>query len=232
MLRLLIILLAVIPAIAGAQSGKGRTCRILFLGAPAGAPEKVHLFDGEASQEVELPQMNLSPVYDLPKGPRVLRLMPNAPASPEEVDPAAPKIQIRENVTDFYLIVSVDPDNKVLPVKMKVIDADSSKFKRGQQLWYNLTPFKVGGVLGSQKLVMDPNSRKVVKAPANGNEDYNVKLSYLKPGDERVFPLCETQWRHDPTARALQFVVTQGGSTTPRVLGFEDHRTAKKEDDQ
>lgn len=224
MLRLACILLAIVPALANAQPKGGRTCRILFLGAPDNAPEKLQLYDGSAAQEVELPQMNLSPVYKLPAGPLVIRLLTTAPAKPEDVAPDAPKATVAESVTDFFLLVTSDPANKTVPVKMQVIDADSSKFKRGEMLWFNLTGNSVGGKVGSEQLAMAANSRTILKSPASGSEDYVVNLSYRMPGDERLHPLCETKWLHDTRSRTLLFVVNQPGSRTPRVLGFPDYR--------
>lgn len=225
-MRYLFSLLLIVPTLAAAQSKGARTCRILFLGAPDDAPEKLQLFDGAASQEVELPQMNLSPIYKLPTGPLVVRLLATAPAKPAEVSPDAPKATVAESVADFYLLVSSDPANKLVPVKLQVIDADAAKFKRGEMLWFNLTANSIGGQVGSEQLAMAANSRTIVKPPAAENEDFNVNLSFRMPGDERLHPLCETKWLHDTRSRKLFFVVSQAGSRIPRVLGFPDYRDA------
>jgi hypothetical protein len=224
------ILLALVPAAGRAEPAGERTCRILFLGAPDNAPEKLHLFDGKFSREVELPQMNLSPVYKLPAGPLVVRLMANAPAKPEEVDPGAPKAPVAETIKDFFLLVTPDPANKTVPVKLQVIDGDASKFGKGEMMWYNLTPYSIGGKVGSEQLAMAANSKANLKPPAATNEDYAVSLAYRKAGDKRPYPLCETKWLHDPKTRTLLFVIVQPGSTTPRVLGFPDHRSAGEAD--
>lgn len=231
-MRHLLCLLLLVPALAHAAPKGPRTCRILFLGAPADAPEKLLLFDGAAAQEVELPQMNLSPVYHLPAGALVLRMLTTAPAKPELVSPDAPKAPVADGVNDIYLLVSSDPANKVAPVKIQIIDVDSTKFKRGEMLWFNLTPNSVGGQLGSEQLAMTPNSRAIIKPPASGNTDYQVNLSFRMPGNERLYPLCETKWQHDTRSRTLFFVVAQEGDRTPRVLGFPDYRdeAAKKDD--
>jgi len=227
-MRLITCLLFCLFALAPVQSTGARTCRILFLGAPAGAPEKLQLFDGTATQEVELPKMNLSPVYKLPAGPLVIRLLESPPATPEEVNQDAPKVAVAEDVTDFYLLVSSDPSNKVVPVKMQVIDANTSKFRKGQMLWFNLTENRVGGQVGTEKLVMDANSKTILDAPAAGNDDFLVNLSFRMPGNEQLYPLCETKWLHDPRSRSVHFVITQEGGRTPRILGFPDYREEEK----
>ncbi|MEY3896361.1 MAG: hypothetical protein RLZZ214_1881 [Verrucomicrobiota bacterium] len=133
-MRSILILLCLIPTLVTAQTKGARTCRILFLGAPAGSPEKLHLFDGTASQEVELPQMNLSPIYKLPAGAITLALLPASASKPQEVSLDAPKASVAETLTDIYLLVTSDSSNKIAPVKFQVIDVNSIKFRKGQML--------------------------------------------------------------------------------------------------
>ena len=231
-MRRLLCLLCLLPALAAAESKGPRTCRILFLAAPPDAPEKLHLFDGTASQAVELPRMNLSPVYKLPGGPLVIRMLPAPAAKPEDVNPAAPAATLAESVTDFYLLVSSDPTNKIVPVKLQVIDVNVANFRQGEMLWFNLTANSVGGKLGSEQLAMPPNSKAIVKSPATKNEDYEVNLTYRMPGNERLYPLCETKWLHDTRSRTLFFVISQADNRTPRVLGFPDYREAPEKTDK
>ena len=223
-MRLLLCLLILFPSLAIAESKGPRTCRIVFLGAPADAPEKLFLFDGQASQEVELPRMNLSPVYHLPAGPLAIRMLPAPPTTPEEVSADAPGATLAESVSDFYLLVSSDLSNKIAPVKLQVIDVNPANFKKGEMLWFNLTANNVGGQLGSQQLSMAPRSRAIVKSPTSASEDYNVNLSFRMPGNDQLYPLCETKWQHDIRSRRLIFVINQDGNRTPRVLGFPDYR--------
>lgn len=231
-MRFLIFLLCSLPVLASAQSGTKRTCRILFLGAPADAPTTLVLFDGTGSRPVELPRMSLSPVYDLPPGDLVLRMLREAPEKPELVNPAAPKVALGAAISDFYLLVSSDTENKVAPVRLQVINASPKDFKPGEMLWFNLTPNMVGGKVGSENLAMMPNSRVILKSPASGTEDYPVNLTYKMPDNDRLYPLCETKWVNDPRTRSILFVIAQTGSRTPRVVGFPDYREEKKESRQ
>jgi hypothetical protein len=220
----ILFLLTLLSSLATAETKGSRTCRILFLGAPDDAPKELLLFDGKTSQEVELPRMNLSPVYQLPAGPLVLRMLTSPVTKPEEIDPQSPKATVPEAVNDLYLLVSSDPSNKVAPVRLQVIDANPGKFHTGQMLWFNLTKNRVGGQIGSQKLAMEPNSRIILDAPASANEDYQVNVTYRIPGNEQLYPLCETKWSHNPDARTIFFIIGQEGSRTPRILGFPDSR--------
>ncbi len=223
-MRPAILFLPVLLAVLAAPSGEARTCRILFLAAPDDAPEKLHLFDGSSAREVELPRMNLSPVYQLAAGDVTLRLLPEPPPTADTVDPRAPSARIAAGVSDCYLLVSPDPSNPVAPVSIQVIDASPDKLRKGQMLWFNLGANQVGGKIGSRQLAMKANSRAVIDAPATGHDSYHVNLTFRIPGDERLFPLCETKWLHDPSSRTVFFIITEKGNRTPRILGFPDTR--------
>ncbi len=215
--------LSLAPASAWAQ-GSARTCRIVFLNAPADAPSTMQLFDGVKSQEVELPSMNLSPIYRIAGGAATVALLPVEVEDPASVIDAAPSVRIPEKAKEVFLIVTSDRSNEVAPVRLEVIDGDSAKFKRGQMYWINLTPYNVGGRLGSRPLKLGPGARQLVDPPAAGNEDYVVSLEYRRKGDERVFPLTRTKWRHDPMSRNLQFVFSETPRSVPRVVGFDDYQ--------
>lgn len=179
--------------------------------------------------------MGFSSVYQISSGALSLAMLPSPPApaaagAPPAIPADAPKAAIAETISDFYLIVSSDPANKVAPVKMRVINADAANFKRGQMLWYNLTDSKVGGIVGSRKLLVEPNSRLILDAPATSLEDYHVNIHFLPPGKQRPEPLCETNWSHDPRSRSVFFIFKPAGSLIPRILGFPDFRS--EEDSQ
>jgi hypothetical protein len=221
-------LLALSLSVSGAEKKSPHTCRILFLNGPDSAPKTLHLFDGVKSTEVALPRMNFSPVYKLSPGAISVVLSPTAYALPEEVDPKAPRAKVPAGVEDFYLLLSSDPSNAVAPVKIQVVPADESAFKKGEMLWFNLTANSVGGSVGKQKLAMKARSKTILKAPATKNEDFNVNLAFRIPGKDHLYPLCETKWLHDPQSRTVVFVMSETGSRTPRVMGFSDFREAEK----
>lgn len=226
-MRHLLCVLILFTTLIAAHAKGGRTCRIIFINAPGNAPQRLHLFDGKTSQEVELPSINFSPVYQLPGSALTLRMLPSAETDPKQISPDAPSAAVAESVTDFYLLVSSDPANLVVPVRFEVIDA--TKFTKGQMLWRNLTPNTIDGQIGTEKLVLAGNSQAILNPPAAKSEDYKVTISYRRPGLERLEPLCETQWGHDAQGRSVYFVVSTEGERTPRVMGLRDQReTAKK----
>lgn len=229
-MRLSLFILLLVSLVTHAADKSERTCRILFLAPPPGFPEKIHLFDGVSSQEVEPGSMSFSPVYQIRPGDLTLAILPSPPApsadgSPPAIPADAPKAALAASITDFYLILSSDPTNTVVPVRMQLINSDAANFKRGQMLWFNLTENRVGGIVGSRKLLVEPNSRLILDAPATGLEDYPVNIHFLPPGKQRPEPLCETNWSHDPRSRSVFFILKPAGSLIPRILGIPDFRT-------
>ncbi len=222
-MKLLFIFLALSAAALG-QSAPKHTCRILFLDGPDSAPETLHLFDGISSQEVDLPRMNFSKIYELRAGDLVLHLLPGPIEDPKMVPAGAPSTKVPAAVGDFYLLLTSDPSNKVAPVRMQVINASSERLKRGQMLWFNLTENTIGGMVGSEKLVIKPGSRITLDPPAGTHTSYAVDLAFRIPGKEHLYPLCETRWNHDPRSRSVAFIISKEGVRTPRVMVFPDYR--------
>ena len=228
--RVSALLCFVLSSAAFAQSkGTKHTCRILFFDGPENAPEKLQLFDGKGCREVDLPRMNFSKVYELPPGAIHLYLLPAPPPDATKLPPGAPSVALAEEVTDFYLLVTSDPANPITPVRMQIINASGDRHKAGQMLWFNLTNTTVGGTVGSEKLVIQPNSRVILDQPSGINQDYPVNLTFRLPGDERLYPLCETNWRHDPRSRSVVFIATENGIRAPRVMAFPDYREPKSQ---
>jgi len=223
---LLITLFLLLPIAVSAQNRSSKhTCRILFFDAPADAPNTLYLFDGEGTQQVQLPRMNFSPVYELPAGQLNLRLLAAAPDDPRAIPRGAPSARVPETMADFYLILTSDPDNPVAPVKMQVIDAGYDKVKQGQMMWFNLTSNMIGGNVGDQQLVVQPQSSTVLDAPIPNAGEYPIRLFFQMPDDERTHPLTSTSWGHNPRTRNIIFINTVPNSSTPRVRGFTDFRT-------
>lgn len=226
-MRLLVFLCCLLPLSLAAQEKAGpRTCRVLFLGAADTDPEMLYLHDGTSTREVELPRLNLSKIYELPGGALTLKMLASPPAQDQPLPATAPSANVPESTGDFYLLLSPDPANKTVPVRMQVINASADRFKPGQMLWFNLTAHDVGGQVGKQKLAIQARSKVVLDPPASTVESYNVNLTFRIAGKDALYPLCETQWNHDPATRTVLFIANEPGSRTPRVLGFPDHRVS------
>jgi hypothetical protein len=226
MRQLLVLLIALLPVASFGQAKAKRTCRVLVLGDRGSVPSPLYLHDGSATREIDLPRMNLSKVYELPAGAITLRLLKAPPAEGQAPDPATPTAAVAENIGACYLMLSGDPANKTLPVRMQVIDASSERFKPGQMMWYNLSGVEITGQVGKQQVAVKPRSKVIVDAPVSGKEEYNVNLSYRATEKGQAYPVCETRWIHDPTARTILFVVAEPNSPLPRIMSFPDNPEA------
>jgi hypothetical protein len=227
-LPLKILLLLTLPAFSQTDRKPLRTCRIIYLMAPPDAPKSLHLFDGKTSREVHLPRMNFSDVYQVTGGDATLRLVPEAVVDPEMIPRCAPSVKIPESVSDLYLIVSNDPANPVAPVRMQMIDADGSRFKTGQIMWFNLTARGIAGRVGDTRLLLRPNARTVTDSPSGKAGSYPVKLDYYPDIKGPPQPLCETTWNHDPRSRMVAFIFSEPDREAPRVFAFPDYRIPEK----
>ncbi len=221
-MKLLLLIFALTTGAVAAQASE-RTLRILYLDAPSTAPRELILFDGKEGQKVKLPKMNFSPVYNLRAGVKTIALLETAPESAEDVPPEAPRVSIPDAATDFYLFISTDTDNPIVPVRMSLVQTEQG-FKTGQMLWFNLTETTIGGEIGGERIVIRPNSRHLMNAPVRESSNYPVKLVYQVADKERLHPICETQWFHNPNSRNVAFVFPRPGLQTPRVMVFPDYR--------
>lgn len=225
MKRLLLILVLFFPWVATAKENpSNRTCRILFLNPPEDAPKKLFLFDGVASREVELPEMNLSDVHKTPAGDLTLYLTPQPVKKSAQLPPGAPSAKLPASFGDIYLLITPDPENTVAPVRMQVMDAGPQKFRKGQMMWFNLTTTAINGQLGDQKLELAGESRATVDGVAKPNEPFEVNLNYLLPDDPVSRPLTQTKWVQDPRARMVMFVYADADGKIPQITGFKDFR--------
>ena len=228
-MRIILLLLSLASILAAAE-GK-RTCRILFPGGPEQAAGKYYLFDGKNSQEVTLPRLSLSPVYKLRPGDVRIHLLSSPVTKPEELPPGAPEVTVPADVKDIYLLVSNDPGNSVLPLRMSVVNANYDKISLGDMLWFNVTRKHLAGKIGNSSLKLPANSSAVVRKPATSPGDYPVEIYFRVPGDERNHPLIESQWYHDPRSRCIVFVFDDGRRRAPRVMSFSDFRLLEKKED-
>jgi len=201
-----------------------RTFRTLFLNGSHRDGAQYHLFDGEVSQKIELPRLNLSPVYQLRPGNLKLSLVDKPIDDVNNLPEDAPSVVIPASLSDFYLIVSSDPTNKVMPMRLQVVNASSERIGRGEMLWFNLTAKAIAGKIGSRVLKLAPGKSSLLREPATKKGGYPVELYFQTSEDERVHPLIESQWRHDPRSRSIVFVFDHGSRKAPKIMAFSDFR--------
>ena len=228
---LFLILAPILTPILTAQE-REHTCRILFLNGPQRAASKYYLFDGQKSHEVKLPRLSLSPVYKLRSGDIKLWLLSSPVGKPEEVPKMAPSVIVPAGTQDFYLLMARDPSNTVVPLSMRIVNANYDKVGRGEMLWFNLTPKYLVGKIGRSSLKLPPKKSALVKAPARQRGGYPVEIYFRVPNDDRTHPLIESQWRHDPRSRSIVFVFDEGKRRAPRIQSFSDFRMPEEKKEE
>jgi hypothetical protein len=208
---------------ASALHAKSRTCRIVFPERPEGSPKIAYLFDGSKSQGVSLPSMNLSEVIELPGGELAIAMLASAISDPELLPPQAPVLKIPEGVTDFYIIITPDPENKTLPIKMNLVDTGGGKLKAGETLWYNFTGHRIAAKLGSAQMTVDPQGRTISKDPMPASGYYVAQFAFQANGKGAYAPITEQSWWHDANSKHLGFMYNTGGKL-PKIYFFRDFR--------
>jgi hypothetical protein len=229
-MKTIILFLSLLSLLAAEESA--RSCRILFPGGPEQPAGKYYLFDGMSSQEVNLPRLSLSPVYKLRPDDIQVWLLKSPVSKPEDIPPGSPSVMFGAAMKDIYLIITTDPANSVLPLRMQALNANYDKIRLGEMLWINLTQKHLAGKIGKSSLKLAPNSSMMVSEPASSPEDYPVEIYFRVPDDERTHPLIESQWRHDPRSRSIVFVYNDGRRRAPKVMSFSDFRTQEKKKEE
>ena len=202
---------------------KERTCRVVFLQRPKGAPEKAQLFDGVDSHEVRLSTRNLSGVIKLPggEGGLTLGMTPDPVLEPENFPKGAPTVKIPANFTDFYLVVVSDLKNKILPVKMLLVDASDGSLRTGQTLWINFTDYNIKAQLGKERLNVRAKSKVISGAPLRDSGYYKASFLYQPNSKSKFLPVMKKSWWFDATSKNLGFII-KTGSKLPKIFMFRD----------
>jgi hypothetical protein len=200
-----------------------RTCRVVYPDRPQDAPASAYLYDGAKSHRVDLPSMNLSDVIELPEGEIKIAMVLTEISDSGQLPAEAPTLVISEDVSEFYILISPDPENKVLPVKMELIDASGGKLNAGETLWCNFTGHRITAKLGDAELTVEPKSQAISKQPVDTSGYYTASISYQVEGKGETKPITEQSWWHDANSRHLGFISYTEGQL-PRIYYFRDFR--------
>ncbi len=182
-----------------------------------------YLFDGAKSQNVSLATMNFSEVIELPSGELTIAMTTSPITDPELLPAKAPVLKIPEKLMDFYIIITSDLENKVLPIKMNLVETGGGKLKPGETLWYNFTGHRIVAKLGSAKMTVDPQGRTISKDPIPASGYYVAQFAFQADGEGALVPITEQSWWHDIKSRHLGFMYNSGGKL-PEIYFYRDFR--------
>lgn len=192
--------------LTGSLSAK-RTFQVIYYPAPASAPKQAVMY-GESRQfcPVNLTRYNLSDKQNLPDNGEIFALLPQQIKADEIVPQTAPRFQIPSTWERCVLLISHDPNNTSLPIKVHPINASASVFGPGECYWINLSDAMLGGRIGEQTLLVKPRSTTITSSVAKTISDYPVLIDCALPGDEKRRQLVRQIWRHNPRLRKLVFI--------------------------
>lgn len=192
-----------------------RVARILYYGAPPSAPEKAFVYTktGELynlgdSLKVPLERHNFSKSFPLKSGAIRLGFLPQVLPEGTEFPVSAPGVKIPRTWSKVLLLVSHDPENTVMPIRVKAINASDDSFKAGELYFINFAKATIFGLVGNKKLMLKPMKTAIVSDPADGAGSYQVKLDTIRDGDGETRQwLVRQPWRHDPDIRRVIFII-------------------------
>ena len=219
-----LLLLSSLPVYSQDSEKKSlRTYRVIFPERPNSAPKIVYLFDGKKNRQVFLPSMNFSKVLSLPAGELTLLMAKNEITDLENLPKGAPTLKIPEGVRDFYILVTPDPSNKELPLRMRLVNASDGKLKPGKTLWFNLTNHRIVANLGETKMMVNPKGWTITNGPMPKSGYYRAEFGYQVEAKGKALRITEQQWWHDANSRHLGFIMSSGGRL-PKIFFYRDFR--------
>lgn len=218
--------ISTLPASSQEQKKK-RTCRILYVERPGDAPTEAYLFDGKQSHKVLLPSLNFSEVIELPMGNITVGLSPNSIDAAEAFPEGAPTAKIPEQITDLYLLLSSDPKNNVLPIKIKALNIDNKNLKPGHTLWINLSKHKIAARMGKEEVIIAPKKITISSPPLQTSGYFLAQFLYQPDSKDKFLPIMKKSWWFDATSKNLGFIVDTG-ARMPKIFTIRDRRPIKK----
>jgi len=205
------------------QEEKKRTCRIIYLMRDGDDPTEAYLFDGSMSHKVQLPTLNFSEVIELPSGKITVGMSPDSVDAPESFPEGAPTITIPAQVTDVYLLLHKDPENKVFPIKMRTFNIDDEHLKPGHTLWINLSSHTIATQMGEERIVIPPSKISISSPPLKDSGYFLAEFAYQKNSEGRFLPVMRKSWWFDATSKNLGFIIDTG-ARMPKIFTVRDRR--------
>jgi uncharacterized membrane protein len=223
-LCLVLTLIFCVPAFSQEKEHQVRACRVFIPEPLDDKIKEIYLFDGQTSYDVQPAQNNLSPVYELANSSKVLSLSLEKGATALKPPLDTPNINIPEGISDILILLLPDPSNPTVPIKFQLIDIGDEHLKIGETMWINLTKNTISAELGTQQVLVEPDSQVASKAPATNSGYYLASFSYKAPEAETFAAIMRKSWWHDATNKNLGFIVKNHRGILPIIFLVRDCR--------
>ncbi len=119
--------------------------------------------------------------------------------------------------------LSADSSNKVLPVKINVINIEKGKLKIGHTLWVNMSEHNIGANLGDEKLVIPARKMTISSPPMKKSGYYLAQFAYQREAKGVFRPIMKKSWWFDATSRHIGFIFNTG-ARMPKIFTIRDRR--------
>lgn len=185
-----------------------RVARVLYYGALADAPEVAFVYqNGEVAQEVVLDRHNFSKSFNLSNGPLKLTFLAAPKVKGVPLPEEAPYLDIPKEWKKVLILVFPDTANVMMPIRLKAINANDDVFGPGELYFVNFSDLTIFGLVGEQKMRLNPESSETVKNPIKERGDYQVKLDTVQDTIKSRRWLLRQTWRHQPDVRRVIFAL-------------------------
>lgn len=216
MIRLLLYLLL-------CASLQGREIIINFINPAPDSPRDVYLIGEKVKVALELPKRNFTRRIKIPSGNQTLYFVKELPTEEKPIPLESPKVLIPEGHKSAAIFLLYDKENNVLPMKPLVINTSTAKFKAGQSLVCNFSPYGVTGKLGDVALKVAPYKRRIVGSSRFGTGTYETHINFTRTGETETHPLFKGYWRHYPEHRQFIIITKKEAFDKPHIHSLLDY---------
>ena len=186
----------------------GRPVKILYYQAPANAPSEAYIYAGEQQvARTELTRTSFSETFHIPQGKLRLSFLPKPLVDGEVPDSRPPVVNIPESWEKVLLLVIEHKQNRLMPIRVKAINASDNAFGPGSIYMLNYSDLAIYGTMGTKKLQLKPQSIQIFKKPIEKNGYYPVKLQSLVKGETQPRRFIRQMWSNSDQVRNVLFII-------------------------
>jgi len=167
-----------------------------------------------------LTKANFSKTFEIPKGDKLLKFLPNELEEGTEPAKKAPSVNIPAAWQKILLLVYLDEENEVMPIKVKGINASDNVFGPGSTYIINFSEVLVKGNIGNQEVSILPKKFKVIDFPASRPGSYPVVLKKIVKGDNKPKDFIKTMWQQARTVFKEHYILDTKKANSYLLLAF------------
>lgn len=90
-------------------------------------------------------------------------------------------------------------------VDFRVLRADDPSFRKGDLQFFNLTPVRIGVVLGDKRFIMEGETMERVSPPQPGEGERSYSVQFIASEDDTAYRFSATRWVLTPQSRSFVF---------------------------